>query len=91
MRSVRGFDRARTDRSGVGAGSWFRQTEGGILAVADSGQIFGLLFRSAVQKYALKKQKIYQKNLEICTLLPQDFVPLQRKFFFSNYSKIISV
>jgi len=58
VRSVRGLDRARTYRSGIGTGSRFRQAESGVLAVADSRQIFGLLLRSAVQKYALRERHV---------------------------------
>lgn len=55
VRSVRRLDRARTYRSGVGTSSWFRQAESGVFAVAKSRQIFGFLFRSAEQKYALRE------------------------------------
>lgn len=54
MRAVRGFDSTGTYGVGVGTRTWLSQAEGGILAIADSGQVLGFLFGSTVQKYALK-------------------------------------
>lgn len=65
MRSVRRLDSTGTYRTSVGARTRLGQTEGGELAIANSGQVFGFLFRSAEQKYTLKCTKLNAINNSI--------------------------